>query len=224
LALIVLVGCTGTDTGNPFMQPVTVDARSSDTAVSIGADTGGTTITEAWLSGAEMKLTTCEDDEFSADAPLVMSDHAKDDLLTFAMQVDEAEYCSVTIPLAASAEVPGRPELTGHSLWLEGKLIDDTVFRIASKNVTSISLSGTFDLAADDPALFLAFDLAAFIFEVDIASGVADGDGVIVIDENNNNALLTLFEANVVGTAGFLLARDENGDNTYDENDTLLAF
>lgn len=239
LAVIAAVGCSGcagTETGNPFQVELRADAHSSDpTAVAVGAG-GAVVVTEAWLSLDPIRLATsadCAADDPVGGAPdFGTADHAAAGAVLEEFEIDEGDYCRALLPFVrAAAPLPeGAPsELEGSAIVIVGELTaSGTPFRLVSHleqtvDVHALSaLGGRFSLAADQPALFLGFDVATWFGGLDLAGAELDGDGVAVIDDASNPGLLSAFESDMA--AGIELYRDLDQDGAVDApDDQLLA-
>ncbi len=236
LAVLGAAGCEGTETGNPFQVELRAHAHSSDPdAVGVGAG-GAVVVTEAWLSLDPIELATssdCSAADAVADPPdFGTADHAASGAVLAAFEVDEGDYCRALLPFVrAAAPLPegAPPELEGSTIVLTGELTaSGTPFRLVSRLEQSIdvhalgAVGGRFALAADQPALFLGFDVARWFAAVDLAGAEIDGEGVAVIDDSSNPGLLSAFEADMA--AGIELYRDLDRDGSVDApDDELLA-
>lgn len=234
LAALAAAGCEGTETGNPFQVELRADAHSSDPgAVAVG-EGGAVVVTEAWLALDPIAMAPagdCTDAEVSA-ADFGTADHAASGAVLEQLELDEGEYCRALLPFVhAAAPIPegAPPELEGSSVVIIGEITaSGTPFRLVSRleqtvDVHALSaLGGRFDLTADQPALFLGFDVARWFAPVDLASAELDGEGVAVIDDTSNQDLLGAFETDMA--AGIELYRDLDQDGSVDPpDDQLLA-
>ena len=229
LFLPMIVGCTGTDTGNPFTQPLIVDAHSSDpNSVAIQQDLGGTVVTEAWLTIDEIGLVDADkcDEAASVTIPRIgVADHAAADSLKLEVSIPEAGYCKLTLPWTVAEAEAGVPAyVVGSSVYLAGMSPAGTPFVLKSTLVATTSaaaIAGSFELAPDLGGIFLGFDVAIWLDGIDLDSA-ALVDGVILIGEATNTSLLAKFESNLA--AGVELYRDQNNNGILDgPEDALLA-
>lgn len=224
------VACDGTDTGNPYTQPLTADAHSSDPGVfSIAIPQDGGVVTEVWLSLDHFGFVPAGDEACDTgitgadDSPdLGVADHAAAGGTRVDITLTAGDYCTMAVPFVlAAAPLPAGapPELEGASIVLTGTTAGGVDFIIASALDTNITLTGPADLAFDDELgpLFLGFDVAAWLDGIDID---AIGPGA-VIDGANNTALLADFEANVA--AGIELYRDLDDNGQVDSGDERIA-
>jgi hypothetical protein len=229
-AVIASAACTGTDTGNPYPQRLTVSAHSSDTgAFAVRIPDGGGVVAEAWLSLDPLGLiadgdAACDTGIAGGDGPidLGVADHGAGDT-TLDITLTAGDYCAMTLPftLAAAPLPAGAPaELDGASITLTGTTAAGTDFVIASDLTAEITLTGPGALAFDEDLgpLFLGFDVAAWLAGVDIDGAGADP---VLIDPAINADLLADFEANLA--AGVELYRDLDGDGAAGPGDELIA-
>jgi hypothetical protein len=226
-ALLSLVACTGTDTGNPFTQPLTVDAHSSNPGeVEIAIAAGGVVVTEAWLSIADVGMSECAEEKQAEVGNLGVADHAADDALEVTFEARTKSYCEMQVPWVIAADDATVPaEVVGTAIFLAGQTAAGTTFvlRSALTGVVTVSpVDESFELAEPLGGLFLGFDLATWLQGVDLDSAVLAADNSILIDGTSNTNLLTLFEGNVA--AGLELYRDTNENGRPDEaSDVVLA-
>ena len=233
LAMVIASACAGTDTGNPYPQPLTVDAHSSepgDFAIAIPENNGGVVV-QMWLSFDPFALipdgdAACASGEVGIDNELDfgIADHAASGVTSRDVEIDAADYCALSVPFAlATAPIPAGapPELEGASITLTGTTAAGNEFTVVSQLVANITLTGPGALAFDQDLgpLFLGFDVATWLDGVDIDA--AAGGPSIVIDTNTNSDLLAQFEANLA--AGIELYRDLDDNGQADPGDELIA-
>jgi hypothetical protein len=222
LSLVAMVSCDGTDTGNPYVQPLIVDAHSTNLgSVSIQEDLGGTVVTEAWLSIDEISLfdaKRCDTTPVAQIPPIGIADHAAADALHLTIELPEDSYCSLTIPRILAAASAGIPDpVVGTSVYLAGTTAAGRAFvvrSVSTETTTASAPSGSFELSPDLGGLFLGFDVATWLSGIDLDGAVVNGEGVIVLDATNNILLLEAFESNLA--AGTALFRDQNGNGQID--------
>ena len=220
--LVAMASCDGTDTGNPFVQPLIVDAHSTNLgSVSLQDDLGGTVVTEAWLSIDEISLFDAErcDTNPAARIPEIgVADHAAADALHLNIEVPEDSYCALAIPWSLARASAGTPDaVVGTSVYLAGTTAGGRAFIVRSaqtETTTASAPSGSFELSPELGGLFLGFDVAAWLGGIDLDSGVVNGEGVVVLDAANNVDLLESFESNLA--VGIALFRDQNGNGQID--------
>lgn len=224
-ALLSSMACTGTDTGNPFTQPLTVDAHSSNPGeVAIISAEGGVVVTEAWLSIDEVGLSEeCGTPPETQVGSLGVADHARAEALERPFDVQENRYCELQVPwgLAASGG-PAPAAVVGTAIYLAGESASGTRFVLRSALTGTVSVSAigeSFELREDLGGLFLGFDLATWLRGVDLESALVT-DESILIDATSNSNLLSIFEGNVAG--GLELYRDVNANGRPDGVDDLV--
>ena len=228
-ALLSLLACTGTDTGNPFTQPLTVDAHSSNPGeVEIAIPAGGAVVTEAWLSIADVGMSECVEEKEADVGDLGVADHAAEDALEVTFEARTKSYCEMQVPWVIATDdepVPVPAEVVGTAIFLAGQTAGGTTFvlRSALTGVVTVSPVGeSFELSEPLGGLFLGFDLARWLQDIDLDSAVLAADNTILIDGTSNTNLLTIFEGNVA--AGLELYRDTNKNGRPDEaTDVVLA-
>jgi hypothetical protein len=231
---LAATGCEGTETGNPFQVELRADAHSSDPAAVAVGEGGAVVVSQAWLALDPIAMAPagdCAAAEVST-ADFGTADHAAAGAVLEELELDEGDYCRALLPFVRAA-VPlpegAPPELEGSSIVITGEITaTGTPFRLVSRLEQTIdvhalsALGGRFDLAADQPGLFLGFDVARWFAPVDLASAELDGDGVAVIDDSSNTGLLSAFETDMA--AGIELYRDLDQDGSVDQpDDELLA-
>jgi hypothetical protein len=234
--LLSLVGCTGTETGNPFSAQLALDAHSSDpTRVAVRVSEGGDVVEQAWLVLAEIRFVEeagCADDDGTDFEPLGAADHAQSGATVQEKTLPNPDvFCGIDVPLLTGDPAmlpPGAPaELGGASVLLIGRTAGGAPFRISTAMTPNIRVAAVADAfpmspADDEVAVLLGFDVAAFLRDVDLSTAVTEVDGSIIIDATHNVALLTAFESALA--AGMELYRDVDQDGTRDvPEDVLLA-
>jgi hypothetical protein len=227
-ALLSLSACTGTETGNPFTQPLTVDAHSSNPGeVEIAIPAGGVLVTEAWLSIDEVGISEeCSTAKDETVGNLGVADHAEDEALRVEFTAKTRSYCEMQVPwVIAADDAPVPSEVVGTAIFLAGQSAAGTTFvlRSALTGVVVVSaVDESFELSEPLGGLFLGFDLATWLGGIDLDSAVLAADNSILIDGTSNTNLLTIFESNVA--AGLELYRDTNKNGRPDEaTDVVLA-
>ncbi len=233
LAGLAAAGCTGTETGNPFQVELRADAHSSDPAAIAVGEGGAVVVSQAWLALDPIAWFPDFDCIGSAASDMPdfgTADHAAAGAVLEEFELVEGHYCRARLPFVpASAPLPGGApaELEGASVFIAGEVVaSGTPFRLVSRLERTIDVRAvggqSFALQADQPALFLGFDVATWFAGVDLAGAELDGDGVAVIDDASNPDLLSAFEGDLA--AGIELYRDLDRDGSVDSpDDELLA-
>jgi len=235
LSLVAASGCSsGTETGNPpFQAELSYTAYSSEPE-SIGVRDPGrqAVVDSAWL---DLDAVTLRDaSSCAAAAPTVTSvpalgigDHAAGQHNATRFSLSGGEYCGLDLPfvLAPAAAIRGAvpPDLEQHSIMLAGALADGTRFTLLSAATPTVRLvadASRFEISAEHAQTLIAFDVAAWLGDLDWASAVRSG-GAIQISADANSALLTQFESRLA--RGVALYRDADGDGQLDANAERLA-
>lgn len=231
-SLALVAACSGSETGNPFVGDLSTDTHSSDPDQVDVAQSQGVTVSQAWVVQQPVRFHQASDCDTGDGVAIALAvgavDHAADDDQRVALELDPDTYCRIAVALElAAAPLPASApaDLEGHSVLVTGTTASGTPFRIASQALMQAdvrSMAGTFDIDGDTPSLFLGMDVNTWLGSLDLDSGAVNGDGVIVIDDGNNSALLSAFEA--LFPTGIELFRDFNGSGSVDEaSDTLIA-
>jgi len=157
-------------------------------------------------------------------------DHAPADGARTRFWLPIGQYCGLRVPLerAGGGGLPdGAPEeLRDHSIVLSGELPerDGAPFLIASARRDTLELiaeDGSFELGPDSARLLLAFDVAAWLEGVDLASAELDDDGRLLISDASHPELLELFERNLSG--GIAVYLDPDGEGVIESAGDRLA-
>ncbi len=236
LALFPFGGCSGgTETGNPsFQVELSYTAYSSQPLV-IGVREAGTAavVDSAWLDLDTVALVdagscaTPRPEQQSVPA-LGVGDHAsgKHNLTRFELAM--GSYCGLDLPfirVPSGAIIAGQPpSLEQHSIMLAGALADGTAFSVLSSATPVVHLAAdadSFEINAKNAQALIAFDVAAWLSNLDWASATRRDDGTIAISETQNAALLARFEEDL--GRGVALYRDADGDGKLDVNPERLA-
>lgn len=225
---LAVAACGGTETGNPFTAENRLHAHSSEPG-RVGVVTTATEaeVTGVWLSTGAHRLIDedCTTTAATTPVPAPGANHAGPvTLVMFELSPDP--LCAIAIPLVVAAVAPpgAPPELAGHSVLIIGvRRADDVPFRIRAALATEITLmrvGPAFGFTADDPGMFLGFDVASWIDgDLDLANTVPIA-GTIEIDATNDPTRLAAFVANL--PAGLELYTDHDRDGSA-SGETVLA-
>lgn len=210
--------CTGTDVGNPAVDVnfAAYNLTSEQAAVDV-----------ATMKVEQIRLRPADDCEGGAeieiDGPFAVdltSPTAIADLTD--VEVEDQAYCRIELRWH-----PG--DDTGIAIEISGDA-GGTPFTIRSGRNDDLRLEATdadgFTIDEATSALFIAFDMAAWLDGVDVASAELDGGGVAVIDDDTNDALLDVFEDNVTDATRLFDDDDADGaldEDEHEENDTLAS-
>lgn len=227
-ALALATACV-TETGNPELQ-VGLEGVSSDPAVDLDRARRSAglpvVLTEAWIHVDGIKLVqadrcdTPQETESEIDGPLLVD--LRGEPTVAVARVEATDYCRVRLDIDRADGSGGAPAaLADHSILIEGLIDGTTPFRIQSRWQDDLDLrsrGASFPLTDADEAIAIAFDLGAWLADLDLASGTPT-NGTIVVDEGSNPALLSAFEANLEAT----VHDDEDRDGSAGEDEPILA-
>lgn len=225
--LALLAGCEGTETGNPFVGEIRVHAHSSaPAAVIVGTDDGVTHVTGLWLATADLTLLG---DDCAAAVATVANPTDVDVATTIGendVALDGAPLCGAHLTLDPAAAPPGAPAgFAGHTVWVEGTRADGVPFVVRTDLTGDLPLTAVdarFVIDADSPAVFLGFDVAVWLGDIDLAGALPGGDGAVVIDATTDPTRAAAFDDDV--GRGIQLYRDVDRDGTVSgPDDVLLA-
>lgn len=225
VAIAALSACGGTETGNPYTQPLIVDAHSSDEgAYAVGVPTSGGVVAEAWVVGGELEFTEDPDCEMAGQTldTLGLANHADAGPLARSVTLDPSMYC-LLVPLLSSNTRPADApeELTNNAVVLVGTTTAGTDFiAYAGRMEVGIGFGTPFELVEDNPPLFVGFDVATWLEGLDIDNGT-QSMGRVVIGNGSNAALDAAFEQNI--PRGIELFEDLNGNGIADAGELRIA-
>ena len=185
----------------------------------------GVVVDALWLVVGETRfvdVAACDEPQMVAPQVTALGglDHAAAMFTERAVELEHDAFCSVGVRLQPSGDplpAGAPPELAGASIVVLGRLPDDTSFVIVSRVDTEYELrasGGRFDMSETDDGVFLGFDVAAWLADLDLASGTPGVDGRIRIDADDNPDLLAAFEARI--GSGLELYRDNDHDGRPD--------
>jgi hypothetical protein len=234
--LVFLVGCAGTETGNPsFDGTMGYDAYSSALErvalrgePSPSSDSAPVRVESAWLVLGNVSFLGADEcdgkGELGHAKGLGAGDHVGSQAPTTPFELSPAKLCGVRLPLETRSDVSGAapPELAGHSILITGTR-DDLPFRIASAARPDVLLTAAKDVELDaaHSSVLIGFDVAAWLDGIDWSGVTMDDDETLTIDSEHNAAQLTLFDTRIA--AGIALFRDANGDGLLDADSEPVA-
>jgi hypothetical protein len=208
-AAAALTACTGTDVGNPAVdvQFAAYNLSSADT-----------TVAEATMRVERIRLRPAADCDGDAEIEIAGP---------FAVDLTQPTAIADLTDLDIAAQGYCRLELRWHPDEESDLAIEvsgdagGTPFAVRSRRNDELRLESSdpdgFTIDEATSALFVAFDMAAWLDGVDVASAELDDDGVAVIDDDANEELLDVFEENVTDAAD--LFDDEDGDGALDDDE-----
>jgi hypothetical protein len=234
LLACVLVGCAGTETGNPsFEGQLAYDAYSSDVSVAALSDRPDATplrVESTWLVLGDVHFIAegaCDaaQDEAVHATGIGPGDHAAAGHVSTALTLTEGLYCGVRLPLerAASASSSAPEALSAHSMLIEGVLANGTPVSLRSARQEAVILRAPepFALSAEQDSVVLGFDVATWLRDVDWSAAERESDGSIRVDSDRNVALLSAFEAALLD--GIALFADPSGAAAIDPAQKLAG-
>ena len=237
VAAACLGACVGgTETGNPAVPiQIALGLRSSEpTAVAVQNGDATTVLSEAWVAiGAPVFVDEGEcggefQDVGKPGDTLLAADLARPDA-RIELDVTPKRYCGMWVPLQWHTPAGDLPkdapaDLADHSVVLKWTRSDGTVFTLEhpeQDEIEVVAKSGTFDVSDSGPRLLLAFDVAVWMRGIDLDAAKVNADGEIHIDDVENAALHTIFDAN--HECSLELYRDENENGRLDEGSDPLV-
>lgn len=232
LATISLIGCVGTDTGNPSLQSsVGVNTRTSDPSVAALREGDAVVVEEVWVSFGEVGVLSeeeCETAGAAQSVSLALGDHAGEPATFVTLTVPSGDYCAAVVSFATTeAPLPeGAPaQLEGNSIVVVGRLPDGTVFRYVSSITDRFRLNAlegdAFELNEQASDLLLTMDVATWVGAVDIASATRLPSGDIELSNEHNPTHKQGFDQAL--PSGFELYFDLDGDGAIDDDSVLIA-
>lgn len=212
------VGSTGTDVGNPIV----VDLQFA----AYGLALAEATVAEATIAVERVRLRPAADCEGGAEIEL--EGPFSLDLLDPAGVGELAglelsgRYCRIEMTWH-------RDEVTDTAIRVAGVAGGDR-YEIRSRRNDELRIEALdedgFTVGEATSALFVAFDMAAWLDGVDLAGAERGPDGAIAVNEESNRDRLERFEENVESATGLFADADGDGslgDDEHDESDALAA-
>jgi hypothetical protein len=224
---LLIGGCAGTETGNPsFNGSLGYDAYSSQKSVALLARPADdaelvTVVENAWLVLGDVGFvgqSDCAAGDHAEHVPgLGAGDHAATQAPATQFELEAGRYCGLSVPLKVDSALPSGapPELAGRSILIKGQTRKGAEFRIASSQARELFLRSDpagLELNEASGGLLIGFDVASWLGSLDLDSATPSADGVLVIDEDDNVALLTAFEQRVRAGVALFADRDRDGE------------
>lgn len=229
LPLLLLAGCV-IETGNPELD-VSLAVTGTSTTERVAVDgVPELEVTGAYVIVDDTRLVEAEgcetaaEVEYGAEGPFAV-DLLAADPFTVTMRARATDYCRLRVRLDRADGTPaGFPAgMDDNAVYLEGTRADGVPFVLRSREKFEFDLRNDagFPLDEGNRQLVLAFDLGTWLTTIDLASASPGGDGVVRVDEDNNESLLERFEEGVESILE--LYDDEDGDGDVDDDDGSLA-
>ncbi len=223
LALVLgLLGCGGTETGNPGQTTASVAlaVHSTSPDVHVGPGMVGVHVESAWLKVSSISRSDC-----AAQEPHAISDGFVSDLVAGSDEVSDLDLgqeplCTLELSLSPDAPPPSGapPELELSSLVVTGTRDDGAPFVISTPASLPIILYAPEPIDATSyQALVLGFDLGTWFNGTDLNTVVLDDQGVARLDGSAHPSSVAAFEAQV--PPGSALYADLDGDGALDADE-----
>ena len=219
-SVVSIVGCDGSETGNPSIGSLQLGLRSTDDTIASVVDTDSAIYVEQlWLSVASIGLVGC-----AAGAPEVTlnSENITGDLAQGVMvgDVPGGEYCSVHLRLElAELPIPPPGGVAGPaSIAASGARADNVPFVILSAAPLDVSIPGPAFTVGNEEAFLLAFDVAAWL-RASVLDSATLVDGTAVLDGREHPSMTSVFDSQLTVT----LHHDANANGVVDESEAALA-
>jgi len=210
-------GTDGTDVGNP----VTVDLEFA----SYGRETAGAVVERATVTVERIRLrpaANCEGGaEIEIEGPFTLD-------LTSPSPLADLTGLDLAGPAYCRFEMTWHPDETSDLAILVAGSAGGDPFQIRSRRNDELRVEALDEagFTIDAAALFVAFDMAAWLDGIDLASAERDAGGAIVVSDDSNQGLLDQFEANVESAIALFADGDGDGaldDDEHDDADALAA-
>jgi hypothetical protein len=219
MSLLSLVGCEGSETGNPSLGSLQMQLRSTDETIASVVETDNAIhVEQLWLSISSVALVGCGVDaaEVTLNRESITGDLAQGVAVG---DIPAAEYCGVRLLLApASLPVTAPGVAAPASIAVSGARADGVPFVVLSAAPLDVMVPGTAFTVRENEAFLLAFDIAAWL-----RAGVLDGatlvDGTAVLDGREHPSVTSVFESQLTVT----LHHDANANGVVDESEAALA-
>lgn len=214
--LIVLVGCTGTETGNPGAERSsgTVRAVSSSPAdYAVVPETAPVVVERLWLSLRGIDFETCGGAtiELLGEPEVVDLVRGRFNLKA----LTEAEYCMGDL---AFAEAPANAADLEGTFVMVGTRADGLPFRIVSDTDTPLSIPFTpFGVGPSPLSVLVSVDVAAILTEIDLSLPEPDDDGIVRFDRQFSNDAYPLFLQSLESSITLHEDANRNGQLDADE-------
>ncbi len=211
-------GTDGTDVGNP----VTVDLEFA----SYGRETAGAVVERAAVTVERIRLRPAANCDGGAEIELEGP---------FTLDLTRPTPLADLTGLELAGQAWCRFEMTWHpdetsdlAILVAGSAAGGDPFEIRSRRNDELRVDALDDagFTIDAAALFVAFDMAAWLDGIDLASADRDAGGAIVVSDDSNRDLLDRFEANVESAVALFADGDGDGaldDDEHDDTDALAA-
>lgn len=221
--LILLVGCGGTDSGNPKAVSLVMQAIDKSTPLGLVLDSGiEITAAKAVVDRVRYRpFDSCsaeEDESVTALSSPELVD-LLDPVALIEFDPSVQKICRLDVRLTDDHSFSA---LTDLSMKIEGKRADMTPFVIEIELEREFSVRNTaIGISLSSNTLYiLGFNVNEWFQGVNL-NGATIVDGQITISDGSNEELLELIVDNIKTSASF--HRDDDDDGEYDDNDEELG-
>ena len=221
MAIPLIGGCTGSETGNPSATAsLRLGLRSTDPSIATVGDTGNAIrVQELWLSIASIAAVPCA---AGVDEVAINQDPIGDDLVP-GLEVGKlpvGEYCGLHLVLAPTAlsTLPTGIATGSATVAVYGTRADDVPFAVLSAAPLDLSIPGMAFTVSEGRSLLLAFDVSAWLRDAVLDSATLM-DGLALLDGREHPSVTATFETQLTAT----LHDDLNADGQVDADEGALA-
>ena len=236
----LLVGCTGTDVGNPVVD-IDFALHSDESSTSItythsAISAGPIAVTDGWVSVAEIRLRSgaeCADElelEIPSGVPVdLFASGSAEGLSDFMLQ--ENDYCRLSVTWDGfTGQLPAQApaELAGSAIVLQGTRTDGTKFLLWSDQDEKLlfdARNGTFPIASSTQGFIVGLNATKLFDGIDLDTAIVSSNGIIRISPTDNEKILDTFQRNLSNASKLFEDRDDDGDLNPDEHeeDDIIA-
>ncbi|HEV8244681.1 MAG TPA: hypothetical protein VGP93_02900 [Polyangiaceae bacterium] len=228
LISLVLLGCSGTETGNPSAtSSLALVAQASDPSVAALGTGSGVRVASAWLEVSQITTSACGGTQ---QGEQVLASNFAVEVVSGAGNApalaQTQAFCQVSVQAAAGGVPPtGAPaELASAAMVVSGTRADGVPFTITSSSTPAVSLLAS---SAIEPsryaALLFAFDVSVWFSATDLQAVPLDAHGIALLDGVSHPATLGGFDTQVALSAALFEDTDENGQLDDSERTHPLA-
>jgi hypothetical protein len=221
IAIPMIGGCTGSETGNPSATAnLRLAVRATDPSIATVGETGDAIrVEELWLSVTRIAAVPCA---AGAEEVAINQEPIGDNLVPGldAGKLPVGEYCGLRMMLAPTtlSTLPTGVTTGPASVAVYGTRSDDVPFAVLSAAPLDLFIPGAAFTISDGHSLLLAFDVSAWLRDA-VLDSAAVVDGLAVLDGREHPSLTATFEAQLTAT----LHDDLNLDGHVDADEGTLA-
>jgi hypothetical protein len=221
LAVVLMGGCTGSETGNPSVSAsLSLGLRSTDPSLATVGETGDAIrVRELWLSIAGIAAVPCATG--AGEVPINQGPIGDDLVPGFDVgNLPAGEYCGLHVVLAPTAlsTLPTGVTTGPATVAVYGTRADDVPFAVLSAAPLDLSIPGAAFTVSEGHSLLLAFDVSSWLRDA-VLDSASVMDGLAVLDGREHPSVTATFEAQLTAT----LHDDLNADGHVDADEAALA-